>query len=296
MDDDHPFDRTESGPGTLWHSLPEPKNRGLFRKSTPPEPEPRPRPAGPARLRVVTSLPIPPRTRIADAPPADAWAALRGARLPLDMAGANDAAVERAFDDLRTRLLKHMRSHALSRIAIAAPTAGCGTTFTAVNLAHSFATVPGLRTVLMDMNLHRPGVARALRLSGPDDMRGFLAGQRPPEAHFLRLSDTLATGLARRSDQPVAGLLNSDACALAVSAMLDRLQPGVLLCDMPPVLERDDLAAFLPQVDGVVLVADATRTRPEHITACEDRLAGQTQILGVVLNLARRTGPEPVHA
>lgn len=295
MDDDHPFDRTEQGPGTLWHSLPEPKNRGLFRKSAPPEQEPRPRPAGPARLRVVTSGYVPPRTRPPE-PPADAWAALRGARPALAMAGAGDAAVERAFDDLRTRLLKHMRSHALGRIAIAAPTAGCGTTFTAVNLARSFATVPGLRTVLMDMNLHRPGVARALHLSGPDDMRGFLAGQRAPEAHFLRLSDTLATGLARASDQPVAGLLNSDACALAVSAMLDRLQPGVLICDMPPVLERDDLAAFLPQVDGVVLVADATRTRPEHITACENRLAGQTQILGVVLNQARRTGPEPVHA
>ena len=282
MDDEHPFDRTDSRLGTLWHSLPEPRSRGLFRK-----------PQGKPRLRVVTSgaAPVPLRPSSSDP-----WDALREVRPLLPMTGAGDDDVERAFDQLRTRLLKHLRAHALRRIAVAAPTAGCGATFAAVSLARSFAAVPGLRTVTMDMNLHRPSLARALRISGPDDMRRFLSGQTRVTDHFLRLSDNFAAGLARDSDVPAAGLLNSDACALAVSSVIDQLQPDVLVCDLPPVLERDDLSALLPQVDGVVLVADATRTRPDHISECERLLAGQTQVLGVVLNLARRTGPDPVQA
>ena len=65
---------------------------------------------------------------------------------------------------------------------------------------------------------------------------------------------------------------------------------------MPPVLESDDLSAFLPQVDGVLLVADGTRTLPQHIAECERRLEGQARILGVILNRARQTGPAPAYA
>ena len=49
-------------------------------------------------------------------------------------------------------------------------------------------------------------------------------------------------------------------------------------------------AAFLPQVDGVLLVADGTRTVAEEIAACERVLDGQTQVLGVILNRARTSG------
>ncbi len=43
----------------------------------------------------------------------------------------------KAFDVLRTRLLQTLKAQGWSRVAIAAPTSGCGTTFTAVNLALS---------------------------------------------------------------------------------------------------------------------------------------------------------------
>ncbi|MCB1398472.1 MAG: exopolysaccharide biosynthesis protein, partial [Rhodobacteraceae bacterium] len=228
--------------------------------------------------------------------PEGAWTQLPCVARAPGLPGAGDEAVERSFVLLRTRLLKQLRAHAWSRVALAAPTAGCGTTFSAINLARSFGAVPGLRTVLMDLNLQRPGIGRALRLSGRDDMRAFLTGRLPPDDHLMRLSDTLAVGLAREGFEASAGLLHSETCAYAIGSVMDSLHPDVLLCDLPPILERDDLAAFLPQVDGVVLIADATRTRPEHIAECERMLEGQTRVLGVVLNLARRTGPVPAHA
>ena len=78
--------------------------------------------------------------------------------------------------------------------------------------------------------------------------------------------------------------------------MTTALRPGVVLFDLPPVLAHDDLAAFLPQVDGVLLVSDAASTTAAHIEACERVLDGQSRLLGVVLNRARRAGADPANA
>ena len=65
------------------------------------------------------------------------------------------------------------------------------------------------------------------------------------------------------------------------------LQPEIVLYDMPPMLEHDDLSAFLPQLDGVLLISDGTQTMARHLRECERMLEGQVPLLGIVLNRAR---------
>lgn len=65
------------------------------------------------------------------------------------------------------------------------------------------------------------------------------------------------------------------------------LRPDVVLYDLPPLLEFDDTIAFLPQVDGVLLVADGTKTTDEDLAVCERLLEGESALLGVVLNRGR---------
>jgi len=210
---------------------------------------------------------------------------LKGA--PLINFFRNDPAA-RAFDLLRTRLLQTLRSNGWNRIAVAAPTSGCGATFTAVNLAQSLARVPGSRTVLMDINHRAPGVSKLLEIDRPGDMRGFLSGDVPVEGHMMRASKTLALGLATRQDNGAAEMLHDVRCGAALSHMQQALRPDVTLFDLPPILEFDDLAAFLPRVDGVLLVVDGTHTTAPQIAACERILDGQTQLLGIILNRARK--------
>ncbi len=197
----------------------------------------------------------------------------------------------RAFDLLRTRLLQTLRDHGWRRVAVCAPTMGCGASFTAANLALSLARVPGSRTVLMDMNLRSPGVARALGLETAalynGDMRGFLRGEVRLEDHLVSASDSLALGLNSEACFNAAEVLHEARCAETVDRMMDRTKADVALFDLPPVLENDDVAAFLPQVDGVLLVSDGTKTTAQHLKACEKMLAGHTQLLGVALNRAR---------
>ncbi len=66
------------------------------------------------------------------------------------------------------------------------------------------------------------------------------------------------------------------------------LQPELILYDMPAMLAYDDMAAFTPQLDAVLLVSDGTKTMSRDLAECERRLDGRVPLLGVVLNRARR--------
>ncbi|GHG93670.1 CpsD/CapB family tyrosine-protein kinase [Pseudodonghicola xiamenensis] len=193
----------------------------------------------------------------------------------------------RSFDLLRTRLMATLRSQGWRRVAIAAPTSGCGATFTAVNLAQSLARVPGTRTVLMDMNRRAPGIASALDIHGQGHMDAFLAGTCSPMDHLVRCGEGLALGLADTVDANAAETFHDPLAIRALDEMMLTFDPDVVLYDLPAVLEHDDVAAFLPQVDGVLLVADGTVTTAAQVRACEEILGEQAELLGVILNRTR---------
>ncbi|MFW8595349.1 exopolysaccharide biosynthesis protein [Cribrihabitans neustonicus] len=218
-------------------------------------------------------------------------------RLPLVSRFRQDPAVK-AFDLLRTRLLHTLKARGWKRVAVTAPASSCGTTFSAVNLALSLARVPGSRTLLMDMNFRRPGLAAALGIAPEGtvaqgwNQAAFLAGRTAAEAHLRRPLPGLAVGLNSHPGLDAAEILHDSACAATLDRLIERSRADVALFDLPPVLEHDDVAAFLPQVDAVLLISDGTGTTAAELAACEKMLAGHTQLLGVALNRARRAaGP-----
>jgi Mrp family chromosome partitioning ATPase len=209
-----------------------------------------------------------------------------GASVPL-VSTCRSAPAARAFDLLRTRLLQTLKARSWRCIAICAPSSDCGATFTAVNLALSLARVPSSRTLLMDLNFRAPGVASALGLAAEGDLPAFLAGNIPVEDALVRPLDTLALGLNTVRDENAAEILHGRRCADVLDDMIRRTEVETVLFDLPPLLEFDDAAAFLPQVDGVLLVSDGTRTTAAQLAACESILAGQVPLLGVLLNRGR---------
>lgn len=214
----------------------------------------------------------------------------RGARdgAPLASAVRTDPA-GRAFDLLRTRLLQTLKARGWSRVAVTAPTSGCGATFCAVNLALSLARVPSSRTILMDLNFRSPGVGPAMGLVAAGDMASFLSGTRPVEEALVRPLDTLAVGLNATPDLNAAEILHDSRSATVLDHMIEDLDPEAVIFDLPPMLEYDDAAAFLPQVDGVLVISDGTQTTAAHLAACERILNGNAPLLGVVLNRGRAT-------
>src|SRR5215510_11748796 len=70
----------------------------------------------------------------------------------------------KSFDMLRTQVLQSMNPKNWQFLAITSPTAGCGKTVTAINLALSIARQPELSALLIDMDLPKPAVAKYLGL------------------------------------------------------------------------------------------------------------------------------------
>lgn len=251
--------------------------------------EPRQRPlAAPASAgsaQLPATLPEP-WERIRQVPFQDA--AEHKLRLPL-VSGFRSTPAAKSFDLLRTRLSHTLRARGWKRVAVAAPVSGCGCTFSAVNLALSLARVPGSRTVLLDLNFRHPGIAQAMGIQAAADMGAFLSGAVPMEDQLLRPLPSLAVGLNNATDQDAAEILHSRSCSAAVDDLMLRSGADTALFDLPPVLEHDDTAAFLPQVDGVLLISDGTSTTAAQLAACEKMVAGHTELLGVVLNRARKS-------
>lgn len=195
--------------------------------------------------------------------------------------------IANGFDLLRTRLVRTIRAYGWKRIAVVSPTRRCGTTFTAANLALSLARVKGSRTVLVDLNQRDPGLADALGVAQANNLDGYLRAETPLEEYFVRVGSTLAIGLADAPAAFAAERLHDPLTAEVLDEMTEVLHPDLVIYDMPAMLAHDDLAAFMPQLDGVLLVTDGTQTTPEHISACERILDGHAPLLGVVLNRAR---------
>lgn len=198
-----------------------------------------------------------------------------------------------AFDVLRTRLLRALRAKGWSRVAITSPTPGCGKTFVASNLALSLSRQASCRTVLMDMDLRLPSLATRLGIGYPGDIQDFLMGRRSVEAHFQRVLPNLVVGLNESPVADAAELLQEPTTALTLGAMRTALRPDVVIYDLPPTLVCDDVLAFLPQVDGVLLVAGGGLSSAEDIRKCERLFADQVPLLGVVLNMAEDPAIEP---
>jgi Mrp family chromosome partitioning ATPase len=192
-----------------------------------------------------------------------------------------------AFDQLRSKILHGLAQKGWRRIAITSPTHGCGKSFVAANLALSLARRPSSRTALLDLDLRRPHLAKLLGIADAPELAEFLTGEQPMESIFRRFGRTLALGVNGAPVEMAAELLHSPDTLAAMSALVEQLDPEVVICDMPPALGTDDVLAMAPALDAVLLVVDGTQSTPDDIRACERLFEGRLPLLGVVLNRAQ---------
>jgi protein-tyrosine kinase len=194
-----------------------------------------------------------------------------------------------SFDRMRTKILRQMREKGWNSLAITSPTSGCGKTMLALNLAFSFAHQKDVRTVLMDVDLRRPAVARTLGLREDHSVATMLQGTGTLQEHFVRYGHGLAIASSARPAGHPAELLQHPAAGRALAEMKRSLQPDLVIFDMPPMLSCDDVLAFQQHYDCALLVAAAEVSTLDEIDKCERELAEQTNVLGVILNKCRYT-------
>lgn len=192
----------------------------------------------------------------------------------------------RGFEMLRTQLFRQIADHRHHTIGITSPTAGCGKTVCALNLALSIARLPERSVTLVDLDLRKPQVALYLGLAQGQGMVEVLRS----EAETDEISVVPEIGAWRfrvlptyKSSRSAAELIASTRMGEVVRQLREADPDGIILFDLPPVLVVDDVISFLPQLDSVLLVVASGQTTVSDISNSE-RLLGPTNLMGLVLN------------
>ncbi len=191
-----------------------------------------------------------------------------------------------AFDMLRTRMLQALNEHGWSRVAITSPTRGCGSSFVTANLAFSMARLETVRTVMLDMDLRAPSLDKSLGIDAPDAMVDYLSGVIAPENFLVKVRPNLALALNDTPSESASELFQNEITSTVLEELEETLCPDLMLFDMPPALEFDDVLGFLPNVDAVLIVAGGGVSTAEDVRKVEQILSEAKPILGVMLNKA----------
>lgn len=191
-----------------------------------------------------------------------------------------------AFDMLRTRLMQALAEHNWINIAITSPTRGCGTSFVATNLAISMSRLEECRTVLLDLDLRAPSVGKMMGLARQVEIYDYLSGRVDPRDFLVRVADNLAVGISTMPYERAAEIFQATMTVDVLDEMQDMLCPKVVFHVLPPALSHDDVLAFSPNVDAVLLVAGAGVSQAEDILKVRMMLPETKPVLGVVLNKA----------
>ncbi|MBI4461804.1 MAG: polysaccharide biosynthesis tyrosine autokinase [Acidobacteria bacterium] len=213
------------------------------------------------------------------APPAPAW-------YRIDGNGAEPsgrAALAEAFRSLRTSVLLSTAERPPRSLLITSSQPAEGKTTVSLNLAISLAQL-GQRVLLIDADMRRPCLHKALALADSGGLASYLAGQQDWPA---LVQPTGVEGLAALVCGPIppnpAELLFSQRMrSLLDEALAD--YPFVAL-DSPPLLHVADARILAALVDGVLLVVRGGSTPRELVQRAQAsaRDVG-ANLLGVVLN------------
>ena len=233
----------------------------------------------------------------------DAWAALGLVALDeavldrsLVITAARRDPAHGAFDVLRTRLLGALAEHGWNRVGVTSPTKGCGKSFTALNLAVALSRYDGRRTLLMDMDMRVPSLARSLGMSTPGCLGDVLRGLTPASAHLRRVAPNrqhighLALALNGQPEAFAAELFQEPRTAEVLAGIQVAYRPDVILYDLPPALAQDDVIAFRPHLDCILMVVGGGMTSAREVRESIRRLGEEKPVVGIVLNRAEGQG------
>ena len=164
-----------------------------------------------------------------------------------------------AYRAIRTSLVAQLPGDGPRIVAVASSQPLEGKTTTAVNIAMALA-VGGARVLLIDADMRRPSVHKALRMTNDRGLSQLLAGQARMREVVQRTHDpNLLTITAGRIPANPSELLASD----RMRALLTGLESGPfdwIIIDTPPVLAVTDAVILAPLVHAMTFVIGAEMT------------------------------------
>ncbi|MCU7886446.1 MAG: CpsD/CapB family tyrosine-protein kinase [Candidatus Thiodiazotropha sp. (ex Lucinoma annulata)] len=203
------------------------------------------------------------------------------------IAGDTNDSISDQYKVLRTHVLQRLKANQWNSLAVTSPNEGCGKTLTSINLAISLAREVNHSVLLVDMDLRRPSIQSY-----------FFMGEQPGISEYLtegvELSEILFNpGLERLvilpGNKPFSNsseMLSSPKMVQLVEELKNRYPNRIVIFDMPPLLSCDDMIAFSPYIDAIMLVVEEGGTRKDELKRAYE-LIENTNVIGTVLNKSK---------
>lgn len=206
------------------------------------------------------------------------------------IAEIEDKQIVDAYKLLRTRVLHRMQQNRWTALGITSPGPNSGKTLTAINLAISLAMKHNYTVVLVDGDLRRPSIHKRFGIDVEYGLRDYLVGDTPVEQILVhppieRLVVLPGGGTLENPSE----LLGSPRMASLVHELKSRYAGRLVLFDLPPVLVGDDVVAFSPQLDALMLVVEDGVSGSEEFSRTVELLDG-AHVIGTVLNKSTEKG------
>jgi protein-tyrosine kinase len=213
--------------------------------------------------------------------------------------GVSDPAALRAYKILRTRITKRLEQQQWRSFGVTGLSPGDGKTLTSINLAITLAQNVNTWVFLVDLDLRRGQVARSLGMTGANNDAGlsdYLLGD-------ASVDDIIYTpGIERLAIVPNFQPIADSSETIMTTRMVELLQAleretprRIIIFDLPPLLASDDVLAFAPQVDSMLLVVAEGSTGRAALESARETLS-EMNLLGVVLNKSAETSETDYYA
>lgn len=199
------------------------------------------------------------------------------------------------YDDLCKRLLLGRNGRGPRVMMLAPVRHGDGTTTTAIMLGATLAT--GARTLVLDLNFRRPGLAPAVGLDGHSGLGGALRATEGEAIDRALERAICPTPVANLYALPNEGNGNGKGRPdrHPIDEVIRRLRElfEYVIIDAAPVMGYPDTPLLAPVADAVLLIVAADATPVEEcVTARSELERNGAPLLGAVVTRQRRFVPE----
>ncbi|TAM61104.1 MAG: exopolysaccharide biosynthesis protein [Rhodanobacter sp.] len=173
------------------------------------------------------------------------------------------------------------------RIVVTSAVPGEGKTFTAVNLALSLARERDLEVLLVDGDIPKFDITRALGLEGRPGLMDVLADEQRHPAEVIVRTDVpnlLVVPVGGRQSL-AAELFGSLRMEYVLEEFGGRNLRRLLVFDSSPLLATSESQALVSHMGQVVVVVAADRTRQQVVNSALQSLNG-SHYVGLILNMS----------
>lgn len=192
------------------------------------------------------------------------------------------------FRMLRTQVLKKMRQAEAQTLAITSPTSGEGKSLVSSNLAVAIAMELNQTVLLVDLDLRNPSLSDKFSLGAELGLKDYLEQDIPLEDVLINPGIkrmVILPGRGRAEDS--AELLSSPKMASLVSDLKKQYQSRMIIFDVPPILQTDDVMLANNYFDSTLLVLEDGKNKEVEITKSIQLLEGHN-LIGTVLNKSEK--------